>query len=89
MINKLGSGKKIHLKSIEDIINRPHHYHKGSIDVIGFLEKHFPERKYTVAEGFAIASVIKYTSRYKEKNKIEDLEKAEFFVRKLKEYEGA
>lgn len=68
----------------EDVINKPNHYHKNEIDVIGYLEKHFPkEGGFTVAEGFFIANVIKYTSRHKEKNGLEDLKKARFYIDKL------
>jgi hypothetical protein len=72
----------------EDIINKPKHYHRGGIDVIAFLEQHYGNEKYTVAEGFAIGSIHKYVSRYKKKNGLQDLEKAEFYVNKLKEYEN-
>ncbi|MEK4827845.1 DUF3310 domain-containing protein [Niallia sp. FSL W8-0951] len=73
----------------EDIINKPSHYHKNEIDVNGYLEKHFPtEGSYTVSEGFYIGNVIKYTSRYKNKNGLEDLEKARFNLNKLIELES-
>lgn len=72
----------------EDIINKPNHYHKNEIDVNGYLEKHFPkEGGYTVAEGFYIGNVIKYVSRYKYKNKLQDLKKAEANLKKLMELE--
>lgn len=68
----------------EDIINKPNHYHKNEIDVNGYLEKHFPkEPNMTVAEGFYIGNIIKYVSRHKEKNGIEDLKKALFNLNKL------
>lgn len=68
----------------EDIINKPSHYHKNEIDVVGYLEKHFPlEGEFTVSEGFYIGNTIKYVSRYKEKNGLEDLEKAAFYLGKL------
>lgn len=71
-----------------DVINKPNHYHKNGIDVIGYLEQHFPSKAtVTVAEGFFIGNVIKYVSRYKEKNGIEDLEKAMFYLEKLIELE--
>jgi hypothetical protein len=74
---------------MEDIINQPSHYHKNEIDVNGYLEKHFPkEGTYTVAEGFYIGNIIKYTSRYKQKNKLEDLKKAGYYVQKLMELEN-
>ena len=56
---------------------KPSHYHKNEIDVHGYLQKHFPkEPTYTVAEGFHIGNVIKYVSRYKQKNGLQDLKKA-------------
>jgi hypothetical protein len=71
-----------------DPVNKPSHYHKNEIDVNGYLEKHFPlEGSYTVAEGFYIGNVIKYTSRYKDKNGLQDLEKAKFNLNKLIELE--
>ncbi|MGD6898627.1 DUF3310 domain-containing protein [Bacillus infantis] len=73
----------------QDLINKPSHYHKGGIDVIGYLEQHFPPTaSMTVAEGFFIGNVIKYVSRYKEKNGLQDLEKAEFYLNKLIKLEG-
>jgi hypothetical protein len=72
----------------EDVIQKPSHYHKNEIDVNGYLEKHFPlEGSYTVAEGFYIGNVIKYTSRYKDKGGKQDLEKAKFNLNKLIELE--
>ncbi|MER2057202.1 MAG: DUF3310 domain-containing protein [Niallia sp.] len=68
----------------QDIINKPSHYHKNGIDVNGYLEKHFPkEGEFTVSEGFYIGNVLKYTSRYKYKNGLEDLEKAMYYLSKL------
>lgn len=73
----------------EDVINKPNHYHKNEIDVNGYLEKHFPkEANVTVAEGFYIGNVIKYVSRHKEKNGLQDLEKAKFNLQKLIDLQG-
>ncbi|MBS4173493.1 DUF3310 domain-containing protein [Bacillus sp. FJAT-49736] len=69
-------------------VTRPEHYHKGNIDVIEFLERYFPENKFTVIEGFYIGNIIKYVSRYKEKNGYEDLEKAEDYLNRLMDLEG-
>jgi RsfA family transcription factor len=64
----------------------PSHYHKGGIDVIGYLEEHFGKSEsYTVAEGFFIGNIIKYVSRYKQKNGVEDLKKALYYLEKLKQ----
>jgi hypothetical protein len=75
----MGEMSKHEMETLPVINNpiRPNHYHKNEIDVHGYLEKHFPKNpNVTVAEGFHIGNVIKYVSRYKEKNGLEDLEKA-------------
>jgi hypothetical protein len=64
-------------KELEDVVNKPNHYHKNEIDVNGVLEKHFPRTpNVTVYEGFLIGNIIKYVCRHKEKNGVQDLEKA-------------
>lgn len=68
----------------EDPLTEPKHYHKGGIDVIGFLLDHFPkEGNYTVAEAFFIGNIIKYVCRYKDKNGMEDLLKAQDYINRL------
>lgn len=65
------------LPVLENLIHKPSHYYKNEIDVHGYLEKHFPIKpNATVAEGFHIGNIIKYVSRYKEKDGLRDLEKA-------------
>jgi len=76
------------IDKIYDKVEKPYHYHKGSIDVIEFLERHFPDRMFTVAEGFAIGNALKYICRYKEKNGLEDLKKAEGYLKRLQGYEA-
>ena len=63
-----------------DKIN-PHYYKRGkfeTIDVILDVTKHLDGD-----EGYLIGNVIKYISRYDEKNGIEDLEKARWYLNKL------
>jgi hypothetical protein len=69
----------------EDLINKPNHYHKGGIDVIGFSELQFSKEE---LKGFYRINGLKYLTRYDRKNGIQDLEKAEFYIKKLKELEG-
>lgn len=57
-----------------DNIN-PNHYKQGSIEVIDFIL----DQKMSYLEG----NIIKYVSRYKFKNGIEDLEKARWYLEKL------
>lgn len=76
-------------KNSQEDITRPSHYHKGGIDVIDFIKLHFKDRKYTVAEGFFIGNILKYTCRYKEKNGQDDLVKAKDYLERLMELDGA
>ncbi|MCS5550265.1 MAG: DUF3310 domain-containing protein [Gammaproteobacteria bacterium] len=57
-----------------DAVN-PCHYKKGNIEVIDFIL----DQKMSYLEG----NIIKYVSRYKFKNGIEDLEKARWYLEKL------
>jgi hypothetical protein len=66
---------------MSDNVNQPKHYTQGKIEVIDFIL----DQKMNFLEG----NVIKYVSRYKFKNGIEDLKKAAFYLNKLiKELNG-
>ncbi len=58
-----------------DIINNPPHYNQGSIEPIDFIKS----QNMNYIEG----NIIKYTTRYKFKNGIEDLKKAQWYLDKL------
>ena len=58
-----------------DIINNPPHYNQGSIELIDFIKS----QNMSYIEG----NIIKYTTRYKFKNGIEDLKKAQWYLDKL------
>ena len=58
-----------------DMVNNPPHYTTGKIEVLDFIE----DQKF----GYLDGQVIKYVSRYRHKNGIEDLKKAEFYLRRL------
>lgn len=67
-----------------DPVNRPAHYTHGGIETIDYLKaKMSPE----MFEGFLLGNVLKYTSRYREKNGRQDLEKARWYLNKLLEGE--
>ena len=59
-----------------DPVNHPAHYTTGTIEVLDFiLDQRF---------GYLDGQVIKYMSRYRHKgNRLEDLRKAEFYLRRL------
>jgi len=58
----------------KDAIN-PSHYKQGNIEVIDFIL----DQKMSYLEG----NIIKYLSRYKYKNGIEDLDKAKWYMNRL------
>lgn len=70
--------------SKSDNINKPTHYHKNGIDVIGFAEAQFSKEE---QKGFHRINAIKYITRYDRKNGVEDLNKAKFYIDKLIEME--
>jgi len=59
---------------MSDSIN-PSHYKQGNIQVIDFIL----DQDMTYVEG----NIIKYVSRYKFKNGLEDLKKAQWYLNKL------
>ena len=70
---------------MNDDINKPAHYHKGGIDVIGFAEKQFSVEE---QRGFHRINAIKYVTRYRDKGTpLKDLDKAKFYIDKLIELE--
>lgn len=70
--------EKIKLKELQEIKKDniiPTYYHKGSYDVIQFCNDNEIE--------FTTGNIIKYITRYKGKNGIEDLKKAKEYLRRL------
>lgn len=59
----------------DDVINKPTHYNQGNIEVSDFII----DQNMNFLEG----NIIKYVSRYKTKNGIEDLKKAQWYLNKL------
>jgi hypothetical protein len=61
--------------AIEDPVNSPKHYTQGDMEVI------------TAIEGMGLdyhqGNVVKYVSRYRYKNGIEDLRKAKWYIDRL------
>ena len=53
----------------------PNHYQQGKIQVIDFIT----DQQFNWIEG----NIVKYISRYKTKNGVEDLKKAQFYIKRL------
>ena len=58
-----------------DVITKPKHYTQGGIEPIDFITANKMD--------FCQGNVVKYVTRFKFKNGLEDLKKAEFYIKKL------
>lgn len=70
-------------KVLIDNVNHPTHYNTGNIEVINYIEDKLDYNEFT---GYLTGNIIKYISRYKHKNGIEDLQKAEWYLNYLINY---
>ena len=64
-----------------DKINHPAHYKTGGLECIDVIDQLTAELSGT--EAFYIANIWKYTWRWKQKNGVEDLKKARFYLDRL------
>ena len=64
----------------KDAVN-PQHYKKGKIECIDALEAATVGK--TGVEAICVGNAIKYLWRYEEKNGIEDVKKAQWYLNKL------
>ena len=63
----------------EDTVNHPPHYNKGGMEAIDYIEQQLEDGFADYLEG----NVLKYIHRWRYKNGIEDLNKAEWYLKKL------
>ena len=66
-------------EQLDDIVNHPKHYTSGAIECIDYINA----CEFDYLEG----NIVKYITRYKHKNGVVDLRKAEFYLRILIERE--
>lgn len=64
-----------------DAVNHPSHYTQGRFEVIDIIED--AVHGADPFEAVCLANVIKYTTRYRHKNGVEDLKKAQWYLAKL------
>ena len=62
-----------------DKINHPSHY-AGAIETIDYMQDKLTAEGF---EGYLVGNCIKYLSRYKKKNGVEDLKKCQWYLKKL------
>lgn len=68
-----------------DPVDKPSHYANKEIEVIDYIQDTLSDEEF---EGYCMGNVIKYVSRYKHKNGVEDLKKARYYLNKvIDEYE--
>jgi len=72
---------------VSDNIRHPHHYIRNGIECIDAIKA--AVQGLDGFEAYCIGNVIKYSWRWKWKNGVEDLRKAEQYLEFLKEYLGA
>ena len=65
---------KITGRTLPDNVS-PQHYQQGNIQVLDFIT----DQKFSYLEG----NIVKYICRYKTKNGLEDLEKADYYLSRL------
>lgn len=69
-----------------DNVNHPNHYTQGKYEVIDYIEDKLSKEE---LQGYCVGNVLKYISRFKHKNGLEDLKKAEWYLNRLiKNMEG-
>ena len=75
-------GDIIHVEYKEDMVNHPKHYKaKNGMEVIDVIEAF--TANLSGYEATHTGNVIKYICRWKEKNGLEDLRKAQWFLNRL------
>src|SRR5690606_37907117 len=71
------TGNKGRERMSRDIINYPDHYKTGGIETIDYIKAKMTPEQF---EGYLAGNVIKYISRYRHKNRTEDLKKARVYL---------
>ena len=69
-------------KTMTDLVNNPPHYNKGDIACIDAIEAMLTHEEYV---GYLRGNSLKYRWRFRYKNGIQDLEKAEWYEQRLME----
>ena len=68
-------------ENVHDMVNHPKHYTQGGIECIDALKAATVGKR--GIEAVCVANVIKYLWRYEEKNGVEDVRKAKWYVERL------
>lgn len=68
-------------QAIKDNVNHPSHYTQGKVECLDALESATIGK--SGIEAVCVANIIKYLWRYEEKNGLEDVKKANFYLNRL------
>lgn len=63
-----------------DMVNSPKHYGQGKIECIDYIEDFLTKEEYI---GFLRGNIAKYLHRWRYKNGLEDLKKAQWYLDRL------
>jgi hypothetical protein len=77
----LNSYKSKAIKVIKDNVNHPSHYTQGAIECIDAIKE--ATKGLFGIEAVCTANIIKYVWRWKFKNGVEDLRKADWYLQRL------
>lgn len=66
---------------MSDMINHPQHYNQGGIECIDAIKAATVGK--TGIQAFCVGNAIKYLWRYEEKNGLQDVEKAKWYIERL------
>lgn len=78
--DELAPSKEEDMVNKFDVVEKPAHYANRSIEVISYVKDNMTEEMY---KGYLEGNVLKYISRYKSKNGLEDLKKARYYLERL------
>ncbi len=65
---------------VEDVVNKPKHYNQGDIECIDAIEAMLTHEEFV---GYLRGNSLKYRWRFRYKNGVEDLRKAEWYEKRL------
>jgi hypothetical protein len=66
----------------EDLVNHPKHYNQGGIECIDAIRAMLSSEEFI---GYLRGNSLKYRWRFRYKNGVQDLDKAEWYENRLKE----
>ena len=67
-------------KKKNDMVNHPSHYTTGGLEVLEVIERKLGHEQY---KGYLKGNILKYLLRFEYKNGLEDLQKADFYLKRL------